>query len=163
MIRGALRRLLVAPLLAALPACERVLHREVAAPREVWEWQECADCGDAALALVVARGASSVPALEKVLAPGPPAERVAAVRAVASRLVTTGAGAPLDSAQRAAVVDKQLGDYDRQYRRRAMRALAAIGGAGARQALCDARPLPALADLAVMLDSAIARTGGPCP
>ena len=101
------------------------------------DWAECADCGRDAYDRVVALGTPVVPTLSAWLLNGPPADRLALVRASSERVVSGATGSL--STQQAIVVNKQLADYTRQYRRRAALALGGIGGTAARTALCRAR------------------------
>lgn len=124
------------------------------------DWVECADCGRDAYERVVAVGTPAVPVLSDWLLNGPPSDRVERVRASTMRIL---AGSPaMSSARQAAIVNKQLADYARQYRRRSALALGGIGGSDALAALCRARLTASSLLERTVLDSAVGRTGRVC-
>ena len=133
-------------------------------PPAVSRLMECIECQGAELDSVVAVGQPLVPVLRMLLTDGPPISQVEALRQTLELQLsgTAVAPPPLPPEQRDSVIVKQLDDYRNVYRTRAAFALGAIGGQQARDALCQLDPGSLTQPVRDAVDSALARSGGPC-
>ncbi len=130
--------------------------RTPATEQRVLALMECYECVDGELDSVVALGSVVVPQLRTGLVEGPEPSRVARMDS-SLRYYTT--PQPSDT-----VIADQIENYRALYRMRSMRALTAIGGPDAIDALCAGRASPRFTPAdRLALDSAIQRVGGSCP
>jgi hypothetical protein len=123
---------------------------------------QCQECNAGEHAAVVVRGDTVVPLLRDLLLNGPPANFITQVRARLEEPVDTGGGVLVPPPP--AAVETLLEDYRTIYRVRSSRALGAIGGDPARQALCagKAQNFPRH-EVREAIDSALAALSGTCP
>jgi hypothetical protein len=121
----------------------------------------CQECTSGELSNVIALGGATIPPLREILLTGPPQAHIDRLSAT----LRTVAPQPTRLPPNQATIALQISDFDSMYRVRAADALGAIGGSGAKQALCRGHATQALRpEVYRMIDSAVARVGGPpCP